>query len=200
MHSGRVQRHGSPALRSGVREKDLKPYVERYDLMMARYRNTKATEVALLIAHELLHYSATQSYSWQRQLQGMLEHVRNEGATAADLLRRVVIHYMHACDHPERIKHGINAEDAMLGRGVMRLAPLQKRGQRWAAVPLRNLGFMCRDGLYMFARGMRDRWLKDQETKEERRRATLDFDTPAAVSIEPTPASTRYRRTARGVQ
>lgn len=200
MHSSRVQRNGSPALRDGVRESELKPYTERYYRMMERYGNRKATEVALLIAEELLNYRATQQYRWQRQLQGMLEHVRNHGATAADLLRRVCVHYAYACDHPERVKYGINAEDAMLGRGVMRLAPLQKVGHRWPTVALRHLGFMCRDGLYMFARGMRERWLKDEEQREERRRASMDFDTPADVPVSAAPRAGVAYRERRGVQ
>ena len=203
MHSHRSQRHGSPHIKEGVRETALKPYAARFELMMSKFTgHSRATEVALQIATEVLNYGRTSERSWAIQLERMMEHVRNEGCTAADILRRVVIHYMYVCDFPERLKYGINAEDCMIGRGVMRLCPLGRKGKRWNAVPLRELGTLCRQSLYMYARGMNEKWKTDQEVIEQRRRDSLAFDEPALepVTVEALPASTRYRRKARGVQ
>jgi hypothetical protein len=178
-HTSRSQYHGHPGLRSGVRESDLKPYAHRIERMMALYGNNRATQVALQIAEEILNYKPQYDRTTEREVSRMMQMARDEGTTPMALLRRVCLHFFYLCDHPGRCKGSAHAEDMQLARIVMRLVPLQKSGKRWAAVPLRRLGSVCRESLYKFAHSMHKREQMDADKQHDRQRALMDFDAPA---------------------
>lgn len=92
-------------------------------------------------------------------------------------------------------------ENPAMGRAIMRLAPLRRRGKRYASRAVHLLGEMAPDYLYVYVYGMRlhDRVKQDAENVEELKKATLDLDRPAEVSTDDTPRAGRAYRRRRGI-
>jgi hypothetical protein len=81
----------------------------------------------------------------------------------------------------------------------MRLAPLQRRGKRYASRAVHLLGEMARDFLYVYAMRLHDRVKQDAEKVYELKKATLDLDSPVEVPTDDTPRAGRAYRRRRGI-
>jgi hypothetical protein len=86
-----------------------------------------------------------------------------------------------------------------MGRAIMRLAPLQRRGKRYASRAVHLLGEMARDYLYLFGMRLHDRVKQDAQKVYELKKATLDLDTPAEVPADDAPRASRAYRRSRGI-
>jgi hypothetical protein len=198
-HASRAYMHGSPKMKHGVREGDLKPFGDWVSEGLARYRNTKASEAALKLAEDILNYKATNGYTFQRELQRMMGILRDDQVTASDILHRVCLMVAFASAAPGRYSGSTKAENLAMGRMIMRLAPLQRRGKRYAARSVHLLGEMARDYLYVFGLKLHERLKLDAEKVHELKKLTLDFDTAAEVAPDAPRAGVRHRN-CRGVQ
>jgi hypothetical protein len=100
---------------------------------------------------------------------------------------------------PGRYHGSTKAENLAMGRAIMRLAPLQRRGKRYASRAVHLLGEMARDCLYVYAMRLHDRVKQDAEKVYELKKATLDLDTHAEVPADDTPRAGRACRRRRGI-
>ena len=194
-HADHAYRFGHPGIKAGLRENDLKPFAHWTAEGITKYKATRATSMALELATEVLNYRATNGYTFQRRLEGMMQILRDDQVSAEDLLRRVCLFVAFAAAHPEKFKGLTRCEDIAMGRMVMRLAPLQRKGLRYPTRSLVLLGGLLRDALYRYALNLVDRLKADAESHHAKVAATLDLDTPAEGAPEtPLRAGQAYRK------
>jgi hypothetical protein len=186
-------------MKAGVRESDLRPWASWVAEGLTRYRSTAATAAALKLAQSILDYRNENGFGYQLELERMMLILKDDAVTAEDILKRVCLMVFFASAAPERYHGSTKAENLAMGRAIMRLAPLQRRGKRYASRAVHLLGEMARDFLYVYAMRLHDRVKQDAETVYELKKATLNLDTPAEVPTDDTPRVGRAYRRRRGI-
>jgi hypothetical protein len=186
-------------MKAGVRESDLRPFEEWVREGLRRYRQTAATAAALKLAQRILDYRNENGFRYQLELERMMVILKDDRITAEDLLRRVCLMVFFASAAPERYNGSTKAENLAMGRAIMRLAPLQRRGKRYASRAVHLLGEMARDYLYVYAMGLHDRVKQDAEKIYELKKATMDLDMPAEVPTDDAPHAGRAHRRKRSI-
>jgi len=198
-HAAQQHRHGA-AGKAGVRESDYRPYNLWVGAGLAKYRNRASTAAALTLAQQLLDYEPANGFRFQIELQRMMGLLKGDEVTASDVLHRVCLHVAFATANPGRFSGGERVERIAIGRAVMRLAPLNRRGKRYTSRALYLLGdIVMSDGLYLYAIKLIDKLKSDDEQAYALKQAAVDFETPAQVPVDQPRAGVRYRKR-RGVQ
>jgi hypothetical protein len=148
----------------------------------------------------LLNYQASHDFRYQLQLARMMELLRGDQVNAEDVLRRVCLSVAYIDAHPERFRGSTKADDLAIGHLVMRLAPLERCGKKYAARAVALLGALARDALYTFALGLINRLKLDAQQHRELVKQTLAFDEMADVPVSHEPRAGIAFRKRRGVQ
>jgi len=198
-HASRAYLHGCPKMKAGVRESDLRAWASWVNEGLSRYRSTAATAAALKLAQGILDYRNENGFGYQLELERMMLILKDDGVTAGDILRRVCLMVFLASAAPHRYHGSTKVENLAIGRAIMRLAPLQRRGKRYASRAVHLLGEMARDYLYVFGMRLHDRVKQDAAKVYELKKATMDLDTHAEVPTDDTPRAGQAHRRKRGI-
>jgi hypothetical protein len=186
-------------MKAGVRESDLRPWSSWVAEGLSRYRSTAATAAAIKLAQSILDYRNENGFRYQLELERMMLILKDDGVAAEDILKRVCLMVFFASAAPERYHGSTKTENLAMGRAIMRLAPLQRRGKRYASRAVHLLGEMVRDFLYLYAMRLHDRVKQDAAKVYELKKATIEFDTRADVPTDDTPRAGRGYRRRRGI-
>jgi hypothetical protein len=139
-----------------------------------RYASHPATQAALALADELLHYKATHDFTYQRAIENYMGNLRDSGVTPADVLIRVVEYVGFLEANPTRIRSQ-REEDFALARGVLHLVPYRLIGRPTGARMLKALGPMVRESCYLFALGLARKLVSDSRKRADLMRQAGDF-------------------------
>jgi hypothetical protein len=137
---------------------------------LARYRNSKAVQHALVLAADLLNYRPRREYSWELQLETQVARLRDGGVTPRELLAKICSVWALNADR-ERFR---DAREFTYGI-ANEVLKLRKLGTwRPGGVLLSRLGQMIVDDLGSFAAGV---WVKTQQDTDSRAEAHKAFST-----------------------
>jgi hypothetical protein len=173
-HMIRVHRYGTPSAQP-VAPDQIEQHETYLDRGLTLYANTKGVNAALKLADEVLNYRAPAGFAAYTQIDNQMRRLRDHEVTPRDILLRVAAVYAYA---RVRTFGDDRAFNAALARAVLRLAPL--RGYRPLCRVLQWLADEITQRLTLFANAFVARLESDAEREREERRASTDFDTPAA--------------------
>lgn len=195
LHAARLTRYGHTALRSGIRETELRPFAQWVRPLLGRYRNTKGTASVLKAIDEfVLNFKGSEIIRAERDFERIAQLLRSHEVNATDVLTRVCIFQAYAAANQARFHGSLKAENLALGRMVLRLVPMQRSGQRYATRSVLVLAELLRQVAVPYCDRVIELAKQESSKMHELVLASLDLSTREEVPAGEPRAGTRRRR------
>jgi hypothetical protein len=156
-------------------DRHIKPHFHRWATEgFAKYRGHPATVTALTLAGMVLDWKPTAEYSYQVNAWRLLQRLKDNGITPADVLVRVLewVGWMNA-NHGKVTTQ--REEDSHLARLVLTLTPYGVRYRPPGGHVIRHIGSLVREHCYLWAMRLATKLEADGDELARLKRASGDF-------------------------